>query len=195
MKTEQALSTLGKLYDLIDRQVEALTTVHGDRLQCRQGCSGCCQDDLTIFEVEAAHIRDRHADLLATEPPGAAGACAFLNAKGDCRIYEHRPYVCRTQGLPLRWIDERPDGTPVEMRDICPLNEIGPPVEIMETEHCWTIGPFEEALAELQSQLDGGELRRVAMRGMFGTEPGRQESGVRSQKTDGGNQPAQDGGN
>jgi uncharacterized protein len=167
METKQAIETLAKLYELIDGQVEALTTIHGDRLLCRQSCSGCCQDDLTIFEVEAANIRSQHADLLAAELPRARGGCAFLDEQGGCRIYASRPYVCRTQGLPLRWIDERPDGTPVEMRDICPLNEIGPPIEIMDPDHCWTIGPFEEALAELQSQVDGGELRRVAMRGMF----------------------------
>ena len=174
MDAKQAVETLGKLYDLIDRQVKALTTLHGDRLQCRKGCSACCQDDLTIFEVEAANIRERHADLLSQGQPRTSGACAFLDDQGDCRIYASRPYVCRTQGLPLRWVDEKPDGTPVEMRDICPLNEVGPPIEIIETEHCWTIGPFEEALAELQSQVDGGELRRVAMREMFeGKERGR----------------------
>jgi hypothetical protein len=165
---QAALQTLARLYDLVDHQVEALRTLHQDRLQCRQGCSGCCQDDLTVFEVEAANIRLHHAELLAQAQPRARGACAFLDEQEACRIYANRPYVCRTQGLPLRWIDERPDGSPVEMRDICPLNEIGPPIEVLEAEHCWTIGPFEEALAELQSQVDGGRLRRVAMRGLFG---------------------------
>ena len=163
-----ALQTLARLYDLVDHQVEALTILHQDRLQCRQRCSLCCQDDLTVFEVEAANIRHHHADILAHAQPRAKGACAFLDEQEACRIYPNRPYVCRTQGMPLRWIDERPDGSPVEMRDICPLNEIGPPIEVLDIEHCWTIGPVEEALADLQTQIDGGQLRRVAMRGLFG---------------------------
>ena len=175
MDLKRALETLVKVYDLVDRQVKALATLHGGRLQCRQGCSGCCQDDLTVFEVEAANIRRHHAALLAQARPHARGACAFLDEQEACRIYPHRPYVCRTQGLPLRWIDERPDGSPVEMRDICPLNEVGPPIEVLEPEHCWTIGPFEEALAELQSQADGGQLRRVAMRGLFAQDSSRSE--------------------
>ena len=38
------------------------------------------------------------------EGAGPEGACAFLDGEGGCRVYPDRPYVCRTQGLPLRWI-------------------------------------------------------------------------------------------
>ena len=173
------LQTLAGLYSLVDRQVQALTALHQDRLQCRQGCSGCCQDDLTVFDVEAANIRHRHARLLANDRPHAPGGCAFLDGQGTCRIYADRPYVCRTQGLPLRWIDERPDGSPVEMRDICPLNEVGPSIESLDPDHCWTIGPLEEAMADLQSRADGDQLQRVSLRGLFrrGDQGGRNASG------------------
>ena len=167
MDLDQAVATLCRLYELVDRQVRTLVNLHGERLLCRKGCSGCCRDDLTVFEVEAEHIRRHHSGLLASASPGTKGACAFLDAEGACRIYESRPYVCRTQGLPLRWIDEHEDGTPVEMRDICPLNEIGPPIEILDEDQCWTIGPFEEALADLQTQCDDGQLSRVTLRSLF----------------------------
>lgn len=124
-------------------------------------------DGLTVFEVEAENIRCYHADLLAEGAPHPEGACAFLDEAGACRIYEHRPYVCRTQGLPLRWIEERSDGNLVELRDICPLNANGPPVEALPAEECWSIGPFEERLAKLQATADGGKLRRVALRSLF----------------------------
>ncbi|MFH1568638.1 MAG: YkgJ family cysteine cluster protein, partial [Gemmatimonadota bacterium] len=94
------------------------------------------------------------------------GACAFLDAEGACRIYPQRPYVCRTQGLPLRWLDEV-DGATVELRDICPLNEEGVPIEELDAAACWTIGPAEGALAEFQARADGGQGRRVALRGLF----------------------------
>lgn len=102
-----------------------------------------------MFEVEAAPIRAHHAALLDEGVPHATGGCAFLDEAGACRIYEHRPYVCRTQGLPLRWLDEQ-DGLPVELRDICPLNEDGEAVEAIAEDDCFTLGPIEERLAEMQ---------------------------------------------
>ena len=108
---------IASLHADIDRATRRLHLVHAARLQCREGCSSCCIDDLTVFEVEAEQVRRHHAELLATGTPHAVGACAFLDERGACRIYAQRPYVCRTQGLPLRWSEEGDDGT-VERRDI-----------------------------------------------------------------------------
>ncbi|MCU0572112.1 MAG: YkgJ family cysteine cluster protein [Syntrophobacteraceae bacterium] len=151
----------------MEEVVERLSRHHGPRLNCRIGCCQCCVDELTVFEVEALHIRQRFAELLEAGEPHAEGACAFLGSGGDCRIYEARPYVCRTQGLPLRWIEEVSEEEIVEMRDICPLNEPGPPVEEIPEDLCWSIGPVEERLAKLQASIDGGCLRRVLLRSLF----------------------------
>jgi Fe-S-cluster containining protein len=43
--------------------------------------------------------------------------CAWLDASGRCGIYEVRPLVCRTHGLPLVFEE---DGR--MLRDVCPLN-------------------------------------------------------------------------
>lgn len=116
-----------------------------------------------MFEVEAERIRTRHAELLATGEPHARGACAFLDAEGACRVYADRPYVCRTQGLPLRWIDQ---ARGVELRDICPLNEAGEALETLPESACWTLGETEARLAE--SQRDFGRAgERVALRALF----------------------------
>jgi hypothetical protein len=53
------------------------------------------------------------------------------------------------------------------MRDICSLNESGIPVEELDREACWTIGPFEEKLALLQWQIDQGQMKRLALRDLF----------------------------
>lgn len=166
----EALEALAQVYEEVDDEAARLGAVHRARLQCRRGCSGCCVDGLTVFEVEAEHIRRRHGALLQRGTPHAEGGCAFLDADGACRIYADRPYVCRTQGLPLRWIDEGPQGDLVEFRDICPLNEAGPPLEALEEAACWTIGPVEARLAGLQAQVDGGALRRVPLRSLFATD-------------------------
>lgn len=110
--------------------------------------------------------------LLASAAPAPVGACAFLDANGACRVYASRPYVCRTQGLPLRWLDETDDGDIVELRDICPLNDdSAAPVEALADEACWTIGPVEEALAGLEARWDGGEMRRTRLRDLFSPTP------------------------
>ena len=44
-----------------------------------------------------------------------ATPCPNLNDRGECLIYEHRPLVCRTFGLPLRNSDQY-------IGDICELN-------------------------------------------------------------------------
>ncbi|MBI2394805.1 MAG: YkgJ family cysteine cluster protein [Deltaproteobacteria bacterium] len=154
-----------RLHEAIDEAAASIAARHGPRLRCRRGCSGCCVDDLTVFEVEAAAIVRHHPDVLE-QAPHPAGACAFLDAQGACRVYASRPYVCRTQGLPLRWLED--DGC--ERRDICALNEEGdPPIEALAATACWPIGPVETKLAALQAKVDGGALRRVSLRSLFGT--------------------------
>jgi Fe-S-cluster containining protein len=152
----------------VDARVAPLLADYGDRLTCRRGCSACCTDDLTVFEVEAEAIRQHHGELLAEGVPAPVGRCAFLDAEGACRIYEHRPYVCRTQGLPLRWFEEDEATEEVaEYRDICELNvDTVDPIDLTE-DQCWLIGPVEESLARLQGERDGGAYRRVALRSLF----------------------------
>jgi len=155
------------LYATIDRQIAGLLKQYPYPLACRAGCRDCCMDGLTVFEVEAANIIHHAAVLLGDEEPFPPGQCAFLNSAGECRIYEYRPYVCRTQGLPLRWEDENTNGDPVEMRDICPLNEPPEPLTLLPTGYFWTIGSVESELARLQIELGGKPLRRIALRDLF----------------------------
>jgi hypothetical protein len=160
------MTPLTQLYREIDTRAARLHARHAARLNCRRGCSSCCVDNLTVFAVEARRIQDRHAALLNNAPPHDADACAFLDEAGACRIYDARPYVCRTQGLPLRWLDETDDDALVELRDICPLNEAGEPVENLPADDCWTLGPYERRLAQLQYKEDP-TMPRVALRDLF----------------------------
>ena len=162
-----AHAALRQLHADVDRAAAALAERHRGRLRCGRGCSACCVDGLTVFEVEAERIRRAHPELLANGAPHPAGACAFLGDAGECRVYADRPYVCRTQGLPLRWLEEGPGDTAVERRDICPLNEAGEPLEALPEDACWTLGPFEERLRGLQDALSPGAPRRVMLRELF----------------------------
>ena len=166
-RTEKVYADLLALHEDISLQAGELAACHGPRLQCERGCSDCCVDELTVFAVEAERIRRNQGELLREGSPHPPGACAFLDAQGACRIYEDRPYVCRTQGLPLRWLEETGDGQGVEYRDICTLNEAGPPVEDLEAADCWTLGPMEGRLAALQEAWGDGTLQRVTLRSLF----------------------------
>lgn len=160
-----------RLHAEVDAETSRLHERHRERLQCRRGCSDCCVDDLTILDLEAERIRRKHAELLVDDEPHPRGACAFLDVNGACRIYEDRPYVCRTQGLPLRWYAEGPGGATVENRDICPLNEEGEPLLDLPPEDCFLLGPAESRLAALQDRTGG--RGRVALRDLFaGTKRG-----------------------
>jgi hypothetical protein len=83
-------------------------------MQCGAGCSDCCHVRLTITGVEAAAIRDHVAAWSSQErrnlaesgpdspasPPG--DRCAALDPAGRCKIYDARPLVCRSHGVPIR---------------------------------------------------------------------------------------------
>jgi len=162
------LARLARLHTEVDRRSGALARRHAGRLKCERGCWGCCVDGLTVFEVEAERIRRAHSELLESGPPHPAGACAFLDADGACRIYADRPYVCRTQGLPLRWLEGGDEQDTFELRDICPLNEVeSEPVEDLPADACWTIGPVEDRLGRLQEEWGEGAMTRVPLRRLF----------------------------
>jgi len=163
---DQPLAELAALHHRVDAEAGALARRHAGRLRCRRGCAGCCHDGLTVFAVEAERIRAAHRALLREEAPHAPGACAFLHADGACRIYAERPYVCRTQGLPLRWHEPGPDGRVVERRDICPENEPGPPLLALSPDACWRLGPAEAELAAIARRFDPG-AERIPLRALF----------------------------
>jgi hypothetical protein len=167
-----AVDWVERLHGVVDELAAPIATVHAARLHCRPGCTGCCADGLSVFGIEAALIARHHGELLAEGEPSAEGACAFLDEAGACRIYAQRPYVCRTQGLPLRWLEQDDEG-PAEVRDICPLNLEGPALEELSADECWTIGPFEERLAARQGAIDGGKGQRIALRSLFAGGPRR----------------------
>ena len=156
-----------KLHAAVDDAVASVVRHHIGQLNCGPGCSGCCIDELTVFEVEAERIRRHHPKLLRDGSPAPHGRCAFLDPEGCCQVYEDRPYVCRTQGLPLRWIEDD-----TEERVICELNEESVALVSLPSEHCFELGPFEAELATLQARHQGARmgsaaLSRVPLRSLF----------------------------
>ena len=98
---------------------------------CRAGCESCCHHRLSVFEVEAAPIREALARLEHTDPESRRRirergldpderACALL-LDGRCSVYEHRPLICRSHGLPIAVRESDEPGSALRV-DHCPLN-------------------------------------------------------------------------
>jgi len=168
MYTEEHLSRLNKLYSIVKQVSDELENHHRPRLHCKKGCFSCCVDDIEVFGIEAENIKRKFPDLLKLAAPNSSGTCVFLDNEGACRIYEARPFVCRTHGLPLRTLAEE-NNELFELRDICPLNEEGKPLENLEERELFFTNPFEEQLAMLQISIDGGKMERVKLRSLFNT--------------------------
>jgi len=101
------VSRYHELVAKIDGFFARVTTRHGDDMQCSTGCSDCCHVRLSVTRAEAEAIRTLVAGMpseqrraLAVET--SAEVCAALGPDGRCRIYEARPFVCRTHGAPIR---------------------------------------------------------------------------------------------
>lgn len=157
---------LKKFYQLVDDAGEVYAKKNAAFTQCKKGCSACCMDDLAVFSIEADFISSQQADFLKNNKPHAIGACAFLDEQGACRIYETRPFVCRTQGLPLLMTIEE-SGERVEIIDICELNEPDVPLEEQPDDFFLPTMLYEDALASIQIDYDQGALTRKRLRDLF----------------------------
>lgn len=96
---------------------------YASQMECKKGCSKCCQTDISVFEIESERIvewfnlqsPDEQVRLKSLwKTPHQQSYCTFLY-NDQCTIYEARPLICRTQGLPLFVASEN-------VLDYCPLN-------------------------------------------------------------------------
>jgi Fe-S-cluster containining protein len=122
---------------LIEDGVAPVVQRYAAHIQCGPGCSDCCHQTFAVSALEGAWLReglaaapaDVRADILARAEAWRADArlpCPVLSADGRCRLYDHRPRICRKYGIPL-WHAERPH----ELRT-CRLNFRG--VEDLEAD-------------------------------------------------------------
>ncbi len=95
------MSRLAELTAKIDGFFVRVETRHGDDMQCQTGCSDCCHVRLSITRVEADAIR-AHVQGRPIVPSSRPDICAALDDRGRCQIYDARPVVCRSHGVPIR---------------------------------------------------------------------------------------------
>ncbi len=132
MTTRDELSaTLVQLRRKVDTHFAAAVARSPHAFRCADGCDACCHVRIGVFAVEAAPIREALAQLATADPalrtrvrlqaddPAHAHHCALL-VEGRCAVYEQRPLICRSHGLPVLAPD--PDEPETVQLDHCPLN-------------------------------------------------------------------------
>lgn len=115
---------------LIEDGVAPVVARYREHIQCRAGCSDCCHQTFAITEVEGSLLREglaaadeaTRADIQARAEawqPDTRAPCPVLSPEGKCRLYAHRPRICRKYGIPL-WHPDRPGQV-----STCKLNFVG----------------------------------------------------------------------
>jgi Fe-S-cluster containining protein len=116
----------------VDAFFTRVRTRHATDMRCGSGCDSCCRTRLTITGVEAqalrAHVtampddeRARLAEVARRPYDPADMRCAALEDDGRCLVYDGRPIVCRSHGVPVRVYGEA-NGRRFPIIDSCPLN-------------------------------------------------------------------------
>ncbi len=103
----------------IDKLCSRLEKIHSDHMVCKAGCTECCMD-FSLFPVEYYSILNEIADSeIVINTKAKKESCLFLS-DGLCSIYNSRPIICRTHGLPLLFMGEEE-----WQMSVCELNFTG----------------------------------------------------------------------
>ncbi|NUN12737.1 MAG: YkgJ family cysteine cluster protein [Myxococcales bacterium] len=123
------VANLTNLHTKIDQFFVRVLDKYPDEMSCRRQCSGCCHQSLSLTGVEMARVvsavdrldndtrmrlRNRLTQKLTPD------VCPLLE-DDLCIIYDDRPTICRSHGVPIHVTDN----TGRVVRDVCPLNFSG----------------------------------------------------------------------
>jgi Fe-S-cluster containining protein len=151
----------------VDRRFAETRSKYPECFQCRAGCTSCCEVQLTLFPVEAERVARAVEGLPAEtrekvrEQAGDEERtfCPLL-VEGRCAVYESRPLICRSHGLPVSYAEEGRREV-----DVCPLNFA---MREIPEDAALEIDPLNELLAAINffacrgRDIDPGQ--RVAIR-------------------------------
>ena len=124
MNADLVLTNYRLLVKSLDDHARRIAADYRAHMKCRKGCDGCCQH-LSLSWVEGFALFDALrkspkpiADIIHRKAAqaGADLECPLLEGH-TCLLYDARPVICRTHGLPL--MNEEKGGREVHY---CPEN-------------------------------------------------------------------------
>jgi Fe-S-cluster containining protein len=153
MSSDELFEIYAQVMDTLDHKVRIFHEEFKHHLNCRKGCSSCCQNiHFKIRHIEASYLLQGYEQL-----PDEAKLKILNNLKypseseqhhcpalvdGACSLYEHRPAVCRAFGIIIELGDELA---------VCPLNFTetipGEPLKKLD------LVPYYDLLDELSNRL------------------------------------------
>lgn len=149
-------SVLTPYYSLrkeIDSLCESLEKVHEKQLNCKKGCDLCCMA-ISVFPVEFYAIKaELDLESLSGLPvPKDEVQCRFL-VDHSCTIYQSRPVICRTHGLPLLYMGM--DSDEYEL-SLCELNFTEYDFEDFDEENTYPMDRINSQLYQINKNFVAG---------------------------------------
>lgn len=131
-----------ELRNEIDELSEKLENNHRKHMMCKAGCDLCCMD-YSVFPIEFEFILSELKKKAKPEINTKAKEedCIFLNDH-KCSIYDARPIICRTHGLPLLYTNENDEWE----LSACELNFTDFPFEEFSEENTYPQDKFNSKL-------------------------------------------------
>lgn len=158
----QSLRYYSELIQKIDAFTASVVSTYSNKLQCREGCSGCCILE-SIMPVELVPIlkwyTEQPESIQNTILQNNSDLCIFL-FHDRCILYPHRPIICRTHGYPVLI-----NGT----MDICPFNAgiSFEPQHILNLENCNTMLAAINILFIKEVHIPALQKERINLRAFF----------------------------
>jgi len=148
-QTENTCHKFSLLRNKVDKTCNRLHLLHKNYTLCKNGCDTCCMN-FSILPVEFYSIRnlikDKKINIQHSNNPDD---CPFL-IDHSCQIYEFRPLICRSHGLPILTMDE--EGEEWEL-SFCPLNFTSNEDDYFTHENCYEQDVFNSRLYMLNQEF------------------------------------------
>ncbi|PLX92779.1 MAG: YkgJ family cysteine cluster protein [Desulfuromonas sp.] len=161
MENLTSLQNYRLLVERVDRFWAGVMENYADHFACRKNCDACCTH-FGVSSVEAVALAlavssraPEEAQVIRQRAQRAerGGPCPLLHEK-SCLLYDARPIICRSQGLPLLVSEDD-----IQRIDHCPLNFTGvtslPGAVVLDLE---TLNQALAAISQYFMQEWGAEL-------------------------------------
>lgn len=120
---------------LLDEGVAPVVERYDAHIRCAPGCDDCCHQTFRVSPLEgellreglaeaSEAVRDDIVERAQEYRPDRRDRCPVLGDDGRCRLYDHRPRICRKYGIPL-WHPDRPQQVrccPLNFRDVADID-------------------------------------------------------------------------